>query len=134
MATDPAETLIAEGNRAEDAGDLGRACELYRRAVSLAPRLAKTHLNLGVGLEASGDAAGAFAAYEKALAIDPASPAANYNLGKLLYTRGAYGEAERRLKQALEGRAQFPEAHIVRGRSEERRVGKECRSRWSPYH
>ena len=30
-----------------------------------------------------------------------------------------------------------PEAghHIVEaGRSEERRVGKECRSRWSPYH
>src|SRR2546430_10121126 len=23
---------------------------------------------------------------------------------------------------------------VVRGRSEERRVGKECRSRWSPYH
>ena len=23
---------------------------------------------------------------------------------------------------------------IVYGRSEERRVGKECRSRWSPYH
>ena len=23
---------------------------------------------------------------------------------------------------------------IPRGRSEERRVGKECRSRWSPYH
>src|SRR3712207_7025886 len=26
-----------------------------------------------------------------------------------------------------------PEDQIVRGRSEERRVGKECRSRWSPY-
>src|SRR2546426_11994884 len=24
--------------------------------------------------------------------------------------------------------------HLVQGRSEERRVGKECRSRWSPYH
>src|SRR5258707_8709318 len=24
--------------------------------------------------------------------------------------------------------------HCLRGRSEERRVGKECRSRWSPYH
>src|SRR3712207_9426154 len=24
--------------------------------------------------------------------------------------------------------------HGFRGRSEERRVGKECRSRWSPYH
>src|SRR6202795_5309272 len=31
----------------------------------------------------------------------------------------------------------FLRGHIVRGgrsRSEERRVGKECRSRWSPYH
>src|SRR2546427_6839285 len=28
-------------------------------------------------------------------------------------------------------RARFP---AVRARSEERRVGKECRSRWSPYH
>ena len=27
----------------------------------------------------------------------------------------------------------FDDEHIV-GRSEERRVGKECRSRWSPYH
>src|SRR2546430_16683400 len=26
------------------------------------------------------------------------------------------------------------EISIVRSRSEERRVGKECRSRWSPYH
>ena len=25
-------------------------------------------------------------------------------------------------------------ALVVTGRSEERRVGKECRSRWSPYH
>ena len=24
--------------------------------------------------------------------------------------------------------------HILIARSEERRVGKECRSRWSPYH
>ena len=34
---------------------------------------------------------------------------------------------------------QGPEFHLARfhlglGRSEERRVGKECRSRWSPYH
>src|SRR2546425_3131752 len=27
-----------------------------------------------------------------------------------------------------------PERHARSGRSEERRVGKECRSRWSPYH
>ena len=28
----------------------------------------------------------------------------------------------------------FPEFTLTPGRSEERRVGKECRSRWSPYH
>jgi len=29
---------------------------------------------------------------------------------------------------------EFFEAQTASGRSEERRVGKECRSRWSPYH
>ena len=28
----------------------------------------------------------------------------------------------------------YPGFSSVSGRSEERRVGKECRSRWSPYH
>ena len=28
----------------------------------------------------------------------------------------------------------FPEMSLTGFRSEERRVGKECRSRWSPYH
>ena len=30
--------------------------------------------------------------------------------------------------------AMLDEARAVGARSEERRVGKECRSRWSPYH
>ena len=30
---------------------------------------------------------------------------------------------------------EFPKRHLnIAERSEERRVGKECRSRWSPYH
>src|SRR5260221_8855314 len=87
MATDPAEILIAEGNRAEDAGDLARACELYRRALSLPPHPAKAHLHLGVGLEASGDAARALAPDETALALDPARPAAKYNPGQPLYSQ-----------------------------------------------
>ena len=39
-----------------------------------------------------------------------------------------------------EGRGHFTQAITLEemllrnGRSEERRVGKECRSRWSPYH
>src|SRR2546430_7126085 len=46
-------------------------------------------------------------------------------------------DAERLLEPAQhldrQGRA-AGDAHPQRGRSEERRVGKECRSRWSPYH
>src|SRR5438034_2349450 len=34
---------------------------------------------------------------------------------------------------ALEAAQRALIAHVI-GRSEERRVGKECRSRWSPYH
>ena len=42
-----------------------------------------------------------------------------------------YGEAY--LKNAMEAvRVMSPQR--IRERSEERRVGKECRSRWSPYH
>ena len=32
------------------------------------------------------------------------------------------------------GEYRYPEPAWAAGRSEERRVGKECRSRWSPYH
>src|SRR3989449_6046808 len=37
-------------------------------------------------------------------------------------------------RQHLGGDGVAAGRHAVRGRSEERRVGKECRSRWSPYH
>ena len=37
------------------------------------------------------------------------------------------------VEQGFDGQPGFPEPE-ARARSEERRVGKECRSRWSPYH
>ena len=41
----------------------------------------------------------------------------------------------RKVKVQLDEGAFMPErAHDTDARSEERRVGKECRSRWSPYH
>jgi protein O-GlcNAc transferase len=111
--TDAAERLIAEGNRAEDAGKLEEACALYREAVRLAPQSAKAHLNLGIALQALGDDAGAVAGYKQALALDAANPYAAYNFGKLRYERGLHAEAERLLRQALRGKPDFPEARIV---------------------
>src|SRR5204863_681900 len=60
---------------------------------------------------------------------------------RLLYVTGVQGVLFRsratRLVQARRARlplgAHAPDARR-RARSEERRVGKECRSRWSPYH
>src|SRR2546427_4313316 len=49
-------------------------------------------------------------------------------------TRGRRSRSER-LRRLLERRRFERFQHLPYGeRSEERRVGKECRSRWSPYH
>ena len=53
--------------------------------------------------------------------------------GKVIFTRDTHGE---RYLETQEGK-HLPVPHCIKGtkgRSEERRVGKECRSRWSPYH
>lgn len=111
-----ADRLIAEGNQAEERGELRKACDLYRRAVEAAPGHAKAHLNLGIGLEALGAGDAARASYEAALALDAAEPYVNYNLGKLLYTQGALERAGRLLRQAIESRPVFAEAHAVLAR------------------
>src|SRR5689334_24449013 len=48
----------------------------------------------------------------------------------LLYTSGGVPSATVPINTGLH--ADFP--RFIKIRSEERRVGKECRSRWSPYH
>src|SRR2546430_13723245 len=65
---------------------------------------------------------------------------------RLCFSRGTAGEFRRGDKggwlccRFLHGRGQVDEEggtlarFAADGRSEERRVGKECRSRWSPYH
>ena len=47
------------------------------------------------------------------------------------YLKANIKDFEEKNKHQPEVGAQIPQ---VRSRSEERRVGKECRSRWSPYH
>src|SRR2546428_7128705 len=57
--------------------------------------------------------------------------------------RGGFGRRDRGIERARVPGRELEHAHFVlrptlgerrRVRSEERRVGKECRSRWSPYH
>ena len=46
--------------------------------------------------------------------------------------KNAFAQIDVQLKRRYDLIPNLVEA--VKGRSEERRVGKECRSRWSPYH
>src|SRR2546426_12296443 len=48
----------------------------------------------------------------------------------LRYARGSAHELRAQVRIARE----YDPARAIHCRSEERRVGKECRSRWSPYH
>jgi len=58
----------------------------------------------------------------------------HYPVAKVTLTLDAAPDARR--GKALADVAGCTDCHNadLRGRSEERRVGKECRSRWSPYH
>jgi predicted O-linked N-acetylglucosamine transferase (SPINDLY family) len=111
-----ADLLIADGHHAEQAGDLLRACECYRKAVELAPRHASAHLNLGIGLEAIGNIEQACKSYEAALGIDPADVYANYNLGRQLFSRNALAAAEPLLRRAIDGSPDFADARVVLSR------------------
>src|SRR2546426_7538814 len=64
--------------------------------------------------------------FQRAILAKPAKPADT----ALLYFRGYPGIA--RIQSVADKQANLQP--FMRMRSEERRVGKECRSRWSPYH
>ena len=49
-------------------------------------------------------------------------------------TGSSSGENENEIDDTIKMYQTNSDTSIKRSRSEERRVGKECRSRWSPYH
>src|SRR2546425_11043142 len=55
------------------------------------------------------------------------------SLAPEVFTSSAH-RADSCLRSVANSEREFPPASAAIGRSEERRVGKECRSRWSPYH
>src|SRR6266508_7045721 len=78
----------------------------------------------------------AIAEYERELIVERAlsGRVGKARSGYVVVSKAPYGytvksDGKRQWLEVFED-----EARIVRFRSEERRVGKECRSRWSPYH
>ena len=97
--TDPvsvaAMKLIEEGQTEEKAGRLDNARLRYEEAVSIAPHMAKAHMNLGNAYRSIGSIDRAFTAYSKAVELDPESPHAHYNLGNTYWHFNKFSEALR---------------------------------------
>src|SRR6267378_5938041 len=82
------------------------------------------------------------------LALAVGEPERLWTVGDRAFQDGLYGVSRRMLERLVERHptdGRIPDATLLLGkvrlsqgqheaRSEERRVGKECRSRWSPYH
>ena len=102
------------------------AAEYLKAQVSLRPTVG---LVLGSGL---GDYADTL---EESIRI-PFSEIPNFPLPTIEGHAGAlvFGKKHGKTVVMLQGRIHYYEGLSMRERSEERRVGKECRSRWSPYH
>src|SRR6266568_3312741 len=128
-ARQSADLMIAEGIRAESSGDPQEACEQYRMAVRAAPRYARAHLNLGIGLQAVGDAEGALsnvheskgnlpaalAALEFALRLRPDWAGALFNYAVVLRKLGRLTDAEAALRQAIGVEPGSVPAHALLG-------------------
>ena len=67
---------------------------------------------------------------EESIPVD--SPPVLYDASKHLISMG--GKRIRPVLTLLSYKSVSPQGTLDEIRSEERRVGKECRSRWSPYH
>lgn len=107
--------LIEDGNVLEDSGRLDEALLQYEMAISMAPRLARAHLNRGNVLLAKNDGEGAVAAYTTALTHNPGYAAAHFNLGnaylQLNQSQAALGSYD----AAILLKPDFVDAEVARG-------------------
>ena len=65
--------------------------------------------------------------------IETKTPQETFEVGKKIGENAKPGQIYTLTGDLGVGKTVFTQG-VAAGRSEERRVGKECRSRWSPYH
>jgi tetratricopeptide (TPR) repeat protein len=80
-------------------GDLDRAVEALRAAVSIDPSSADGHYTLGAVLKAKRDWNGAIAALRRAIKLAPDLPPAHYMLAQVLQQSGNHAEARAELAE-----------------------------------
>ena len=107
--------LIEEGNAIEETGQLDDALRCYDAAVSLAPDLARAHMNRGNILLARDEAEDALNAYQKALELQPDYAAAHYNSGNAHTKLNHHEAACAAYERAIQLKPDFTDAHVALG-------------------
>jgi len=92
-------------------GHLEGAAKMFEIAVSINPKYAEAHFNLGVMHQALDHSEDAIESYMKAIAITPNYPDAHNNLGNILLDLGQLGAAIESFEWALAYQHDLVEAH-----------------------
>ena len=101
----------------KELGHLEGAAKMFEAAVSINPKYAEAHFNLGVIYQALDRLEDAVDSYMKAIAITPNYPEAYNNLGTSLYELGRIQSSIENLEWAIAYKHDFSEAHNNLGRS-----------------
>jgi tetratricopeptide (TPR) repeat protein len=102
--TDLLKTAVAyeiRGTQAMDDRKWTEAAALFREGLTVAPRDATLHQNLGTALYLAGDARGAEAEFEEAVRLLPGYARALFSLGLLMEERGSDRDAIDRFSRAV---------------------------------
>ena len=113
-----------------------KAAEVYRQCVELAPGSVVDRINLAVAEGKARETEACLATARVALSLDDSYLHSLYMIGLMNFRLGDMEATAATFARLLERDPFCTPALYAYGqaRSEERRVGKECRSRWSPYH
>ena len=95
----------------KELGELVGATKMFEIAVSINPKYAEAHFNLGVIHQALGHLEAAIDSFTKAIAITPNYPDAHNNLGNILLGLDQYDAAIQSLEWAIAYQHDFAEAH-----------------------
>jgi tetratricopeptide (TPR) repeat protein len=111
LASADPDSLQLQAIQAAQAGDPGRAVELFRKALTLNPHLPEAHFNLALAYAALGRIDEAISQYRKAIELRPGFAEAHNNLGLILREQGKLEEAVKSFARATALRPNYFGAH-----------------------
>lgn len=105
------------GNAYQSLGELGKAINSFRKALSINPNYVAALNNLGIALQRQGDLEGAFNCFQMALSLQPNQAELLSNFGDALRQNNQTDKAVECLKTAITLDPHLPSAHLNLGKA-----------------